>query len=244
MVAVVFLLTAQQASAATTRFASPTGAGVAPCTSQGTPCPLESAVEIVAVAGDTVLLLPGSYSLGVASLAVSSITVQPRDPGTRVTIDGGGASVVTASGTATLRDLKITETNAPGSNATLILLGPSVLAERIAVETSTTNSNQRACSVVDSTLRDSSCMLTLSGGPIPGVALSETSNVAASHTANLVNVTAWGQVSGGAVVTGLLGSTTGANVQVTILARNVIAQGAGGGSDVLHPRMTPRGTPP
>jgi hypothetical protein len=191
------------------------------------------------MAGDTVLLLPGSYSLGGATLTVGAITVQPRDSGTRPTIDGTGGTVVAVGAGGTLRDVRITNTNAPGGAASLSLLGPNVVAERIAVETTSSVSGQRACSVVDATLRDSSCLLTMSNPAVQGVALGETTSTGGSHNANLVNVTAWGRASGGPLVTGLLGSTTAPAVQVTVLARNVIAHGTGGGAaDVVAATST------
>jgi hypothetical protein len=125
-----------------------------------------------------------------------------------------------------LRDLKITNTTAAGNSATLFVNPNGALAERVVVETSSSATNQTACSVLDGTMRDSSCRLTVTGTGA-GVALNATTNIAGSYTADLINVTVWARNPGGGLVTGLLGRATASGVNVTVLARNLIAHGAG-----------------
>ena len=89
-------------------YAAVSGSGTT-CTS-GSPCTLAQVLSS-ATSGDTVDLAPGTYQpAGGTSFTIStSITVQPATPGSTVTLEGNGASVlaVDSSVTATVSGLSI-----------------------------------------------------------------------------------------------------------------------------------------
>jgi hypothetical protein len=98
---------------ALTRYASPTGSGVAPCTNQATACSLDDA-NSVAVNGDELVLLPGTYlrtaDLEIAkSLEVRGIGAKPSD--TKITftdITDFGVWLKDVTGNSELSNVEVT----------------------------------------------------------------------------------------------------------------------------------------
>jgi hypothetical protein len=82
VVAVVVLLAAPPAHAATTRYVSPAGSATDPNCSAATPCALRHAIEDVAEPGDEVIVAPGTHVTGPIRvekpLVIHGIPGQPR----------------------------------------------------------------------------------------------------------------------------------------------------------------------
>ena len=88
------------------RYASSSGIGAAPC-EQGNPCSLVDAVENVAVAGDTVIVLSdGDYTLGAELQVSDAITVRGEVGEARPKIIRAGNTVSVSNAGATLRRLE------------------------------------------------------------------------------------------------------------------------------------------
>lgn len=230
-------------SQAATRFASPNGTGAAGAGGclEAAPCSLESAVENAAVAnGDEVVLLPGPYDLGTATLSVThGITIRPRDAGSRLTITGAATTImVSVSAAAIIRDLKLVHSLSTGSGlaGTLQLSSPGAVAERLVVESTNGRPNFSsslfACDVEDGTLRDSTCHVTATGTTGFGISAG-TAAASGTHNPNFVNVTAMGTATGSAATSGLNVNANAANTVVTATARNVIAIRSGSASSVI-----------
>jgi hypothetical protein len=226
-IALVWLLAASHADAAT-RFAEPAGNGPEPCLS-GDPCEIEDAIEgtnavTEVVNGDEILLLPGTYTVAPATIlsATDTITIRPRDTGTRPTISSTGPSVIALNAAATLSDVAIVNTTSTGNGETLRMLSPGAVAQRVTVDATMTGGNfQVACNLFDGLLRDSTCRVTHAGGTFGIAAGSVVGGPTGTYTPRFVNVTA---ASGGGTVTPLLAQSNGANVAVSLAAHNVIAQ--------------------
>ena len=97
-------------ASADTRYVGPGSTDTTgPCATQATPCEIEHGIE-GAGPGDEVVVLPGLYDIGTASLApVNALTVRGVDAGSRPTIVGSPAlgSVLEVGGGSTLRDLRV-----------------------------------------------------------------------------------------------------------------------------------------
>jgi hypothetical protein len=218
-----------------TRYAEPGGDGPATglnACPEADPCGLEPAVENGAVAnGDLVLLLPGTYSLGAASLTANrDIVIRPRDAGTRPVITGTIAgTMVSLSGGADLRDVDLNHTlvGSPSTITLFILNSPATVVERVAVTATLTSGNSHfACNAFEGLIRDSTCLVTGgSAGAFPvAVGASIGNSNATPYTPEFVNVTAWSPQNSGSGVSVMASS----GVTVSASARNVIANGAGG----------------
>jgi hypothetical protein len=124
--AAVLLGLAPSASAATVRYASPTGDNsTSNCTAAEPPCSLKRAVETVAMPGDEVILAPGLYEPPSQVTINKAIDVRGEagQPHPRVVRSAGG--VFSVGGGGTLADMQV---EAPGS-----VLNVSSVAERVTV---------------------------------------------------------------------------------------------------------------
>ncbi len=221
-----FALLCAPAAAATTRFASPTGAGPSGAGGclQANPCAIEPAIEDAAVVdGDEVVLFPGPYNVAAATLTVSdAITIRPRDAGTRPVISGTDDTVLSLNDDATVRDVAIQNTTATGNGAALTAFAANPLVERVVVESTITagTTGQSACILFDGTLRDSVCRMIESSTSNFGVALGTTiATPTGTFTPRFVNVTAVGSGS----ITNLIARSASPNINIAVTAQNVIA---------------------
>lgn len=207
---IALTLSAAPAASAATRYASPNGSPISPCT-QADPCDLATAIT-GAGSGDEVIVAPGDYGpfstelRAAVSIALHGAAGQPRP---RISSSAATALSLAGGAATTLRDLELIHT---GSGAALDVSGG--LVERVAVS----GSGSRACAGSRGTIiRDSVCratgagaavsMASAAGGPIP------------RETATVRNVTAVSVAGAGLEV------RADNFAQLTLRATNVIAQG-------------------
>ena len=125
---------------ADTLHAAPDGSG-ATCTASE-PCELETAVEDVAISGDTVIAHPGTYDLGVEQLVVKAgVTVRGIGPGKRPVISstccenpGVFPTALMVGQAAAVRDLEVIHPGRPSGGYALEIVatnGPAGTAERV-----------------------------------------------------------------------------------------------------------------
>lgn len=149
VLALLAALLAPSALAASTYYASPSGGGTE-CT-QAKPCKVEYAAETKAQNGDSVILEPGTYTLGESINVVATIDLGGRAGAAAPTIQTGSHNIVVSSitkSTATLHDFSMT-----GAGGLVLNYGN---AERLYVGYTGTSSS--ACSVLGGgSLRDSVC---------------------------------------------------------------------------------------
>jgi hypothetical protein len=173
------------ASAATTRYASPTG-GTAPCL-QTSPCSLENALSNAEglANGDTVLLAPGTYH-PIAQLNVFRVNVTiSGEPGKAPPlIEAGGERGLLDQNVATIRDLRIYSSST--TTYGLVLTRTGTVVERV----ESTGEAAQACAFNDLTVRDTLCATTALGGAALTSTLS--AGVPIIQELNLFNVTAIG----------------------------------------------------
>ena len=211
MAAALVLSFGVSSTAATIRYAAPTGSGSA-CT-QAAPCGLKTAVESVAVNGDEVVMAAGDYGLGFSGLTVDdAINLHGSAGQSRPRIlSGGNNAVFVDDPGARVADFAVEH---GGTQNALFLFQGTV--ERVVVHRFGTGFS--ACAVANATvLRDSVCW----------TAEPSSSAIAASsgggvHNPRLRNVTAV------ATGTGSFGINAGASsgAQVAVRGKNVIARGA------------------
>jgi hypothetical protein len=210
VVSIAAMLLLAAPASAVTRYASPGGTG--DC-SRVDPCGLEIAVE-GAVDGDEVIVAPGDYGSLAAPLVseisvAGSVHVHGPLGGPRPRIFSVSDSVFAVGPNATLRDVEIHHT---GTIAALTLSG---LAERVLVDSFASPCFLAADGAV---LRNSVCRGTQDG---PGVwMMAEDAVQLPQVTGTLRNVTAQSRFAEGIRV------TAGNFAQLSLLAKNVIAQGA------------------
>ena len=107
------LLCVPASASAAVRYAEPVADGANPCT-QADPCPLRRAVDD-AVDGDSVVLLPGSYTESGPLIIDAAIDIHGPAAGVRPTVNAGGKTVfVLGHAGAQLRDMTINSGNDPG----------------------------------------------------------------------------------------------------------------------------------
>ncbi len=211
LVATGLAVAAPPASAAGLRYAAPTGTDAQDCLTPATACSITKAVN-QAVAGDQVVVAPGSYTVSVSLQSTLGITV--------VGTAGQPRPVITTSASTGLRlvgngsraaDLTIVHT---GSGRGLDMFS-SEMIERVNVRTT----GSTACFVgPNNGLRDSLCVSTA----VSGVGVATDANSLGSHTLRMRNVTA---VSTGATGRGIF-AVLGQDGTLTVDLRNVIASGA------------------
>jgi hypothetical protein len=208
---------APNASAATERYAAPTGSGTA-CSS-GDPCGIRQAVE-GASAGDEVVVLPGDYPLtGSTLIDPAKITIRgvPGQPRPRLQFSGYNQAGLFIKYGSLLRYVEVDQTAAVRAISTthgarldrVVAKGTGYVAETV--------------SLMDATIRDS---LVIAAGNA-GRALVAGGGGAEVDT--IRNVTA---IAGATEGIAIKATTTGAANTTTIDATNVIARGGPGGADL------------
>jgi hypothetical protein len=158
---------------AATRYAGPSGTGAEPCANQSDPCNIEDAVDgDTVMPGDDVVLLPGTYTLGLGGLFIENISVSGQAGQPRPLIQASSPTGIVMENnepTATppsLRDVDILH-----SSSFTGLVNAGGLVERVTV--TSTAASAIACDVhgrsdVDGLIRDSICLQT-GGGAAVGV---------------------------------------------------------------------------
>jgi hypothetical protein len=207
---------------AATRYAEPNGngpSGLGGCPLSD-PCSLTDAVEDGAVAdGDTVLMRPGPYNRPTATLTIDDdITLEPDVGLPRQRINAGATGIAvdidSSAPNAVIRDIDIFDDNtAPTAIGLSMDFGGT--AERMFVS----SVGLTSCAVIGAIIRDSVCLL---NGPYSHGALeADAAGPTITETSFLRNVTA---ISKGAIGPGVY-VKAGAGADITINARNVIADG-------------------
>src|SRR5215208_2291211 len=199
------------ASAATQRYASPSGAGTA-CTS-ASPCSITQAVS-GAGSGDEVIVTPGDYPLTAtlsnpAKITIHGVAGQPRP---RLLFSGGWLELHSA----TLRYVEVDQALAEKA----LFADYGSMVEQVIAKTSAPD--DVTANIESSTIRDS--LVVASGSN--GIAI-KTEAYGASNTSTYRNVTAIARASGGVAIEAL---ARGAAGNVTIHATNVIALPGTGGA--------------
>jgi hypothetical protein len=202
------------ASAATTRYASPTGAGPSPCL-QSAPCSIETALSNAGpeglANGDTVLLAPGTYE-PVAELDVLRVGVtvagEPGEPAPLIEVAGTRGFNLENEGVA--RDLRIHSSAA--TNFAFVASRTGSVVERV----ESTGEAMVACGLGSVTVRDTLCAASTPNSE--GIRTSISGSLGSGYEPLLYNVTAIG---------GRIGIDAFANEAsvVTIKAFNTIVRG-------------------
>jgi hypothetical protein len=200
------------AGAATTRYASPAGAGPAPCLKTA-PCSINTAVSVLAglATGDTVLLAPGTYT-PTASVEVSpAITIagEPGQPPPLIEATGNFGLYLQQGSFA--HDIRI---DSPSGTTIGFIAELGSVGERI----ESTGEANDACALGEATLRDSLCESVVTAGGGTGLFAFISSPAPITQVANLLNVT---------VIGGSEGIVAAANEAATVElhATNTIASG-------------------
>lgn len=221
LASVALLLAYAAPATAATRYASPSGTGLA-C-SQASPCDIQTAVEGPGViANDEVILLPGDYAVGANSLVppvavdMHGVLGQPRP---RILSSANSAVDVQIPGVL-VRDLGIEHSGGSGGVALSIMAAST--AERVIARSS---ANIACLPALGALIRDSVCHSTASDQAAVRFFYSGTEG---PSTATLVNVTALASVGNSHAIE--LG-TFDVGIQ-TLTATNVIANGSGTAADV------------
>jgi hypothetical protein len=216
------VLGAPASAGATVRFASPTGMNTGACGTTVTACTLQRAVEVVAVDGDEVIVLPGTYPEGADDLMVTGSKYVHGSAGAvpSITFTSPAGQGVLLSGTSVLERLAISTASSATDPAALRVTGGT--AQQLTVRQD--DAGNEACLVEGSALlRDSVCWANAATG-IGLMALASAQPVAAV----LRNVTIEATVG---PARGLLANAdSGGNLQLD--AKNVIARGSAPAADV------------
>lgn len=200
------------ASAATTRYASPTGTGASPCP-QAEPCSIDAAVSIAEglVAGDTVLLAPGTYHPAASLQVLPAITIagEPGEPTPLIEATGSFGLYLQEGSLA--QDIRI---DSPAGVTNGLIAEHGSVVERV----ESTGEANTACVFGDATARDSLCESVPALGGGTGIFAFISAPVVLTQVTDLFNVTAIG---------GSEGIVAAANEEATVEvnATNTIASG-------------------
>lgn len=211
-VAALCLAAPLTASAATTRYASPTGAGASPCL-QTEPCSIDAAVSIAEglVAGDTVLLAPGTYHPAASLQVLPAITIagEPGEPTPLIEATGSFGLYLQEGSLA--HDIRI---DSPAGITNGLIAEHGSVVERV----ESTGEANTACAFGDATARDSLCESVTALGGGTGIFAFISAPVVLTQVTDLFNVTAIG---------GSEGIVAAANEEATVEvnATNTIASG-------------------
>jgi Ca2+-binding RTX toxin-like protein len=218
--AIAALALAPAAMGAATRYASPAGTGPSAACEEASPCSIHDAVGFPAVAGDTVIVLPGTYSLGTTPVnPVGGLTVigRPGPAGAKPRLVSSGTNALFVGSLTTVRNLYVEAANAGGASRTIDAVGANAVVEQSELVASGTTDH--AIQLRDgATLRSS-------------IARSNSTDAFGSAVitggtgGNVHNVTAIG--SGTPPSGGITSPTTFGSVQ-TVNVTNTIADGNGG----------------
>lgn len=207
------------ASAATTRYASPTGTGASPCV-QAEPCSINTAVSFAEGLrnGDTILLAPGTYHPTASVEVFQTVTISGEAGKPAPLIEATGTFGLFVQAGSFAHDIRI---HSPSGTFIGLAVETGAVVERI----ESTGEATRGCSIGEGTIRDSLCVGLPAGGGGAGVSAFLSGPTPFTQQANLFNVTAIGGSEG--IVAVANESST-----VKIDATNTIASG-GGGHDVI-----------
>jgi hypothetical protein len=211
-VAALCLAAPLAASAAGTRYASPTGTGASPCV-QTEPCSIETAISLAEglVAGDTVLLAPGTYHPAASLQVLPAITIagEPGEPTPLIEATGSFGLYLQEGSVA--HDIRI---HSPSGITNGLIAEHGSVVERI----ESTGEANTACVFGDATARDLLCESVPALGGGTGVFAFISAPVMLTQVTDLFNVTAIG---------GNEGIVAAANEEATVEvnATNTIASG-------------------
>ena len=207
-------LMAPVAAHAVTRYASPTGATTGDCTTEGTACTINRAVNGFGLT-DEVIVLPGTHEVS-SPVFVNGPYVHGQAGEDRPVIssNSGFNSAVQVYSGGRLADVNVQKIGG-GFGALTISDGGSV--ERVRAATSIDFG--AACYQGGGLLRDSVCVAT---GPNGQAVAASQAGGPASFSMKLRNVTA---IATGTGSEGIAFSSGGAGISVTVDAKSVIAQG-------------------
>ena len=204
---------APAASAATQRFASPSGSGTA-CSS-GSPCDIAQAIS-GAQSGDEVIVTPGDHSLTATPPLHNQVTIRgvPGQPRPRLVFSGNGQGGMFVPVGTVLRHLEIVQ-DTPATYA-VFAFGASV--DQVVLK----SSSPSACAThfSDSTVRNS---LVVASGTGASAICTE------SGAGHFRNVTA---VATGSAGVAIEASAIGASAKTAVELVNVIARGGPGGASL------------
>lgn len=210
--------TAPGASAATQRYASPTGSGTA-CSSAG-PCSITQAIT-GAINGDEVIVAPGDYPV-TGTLSATGVTIHgvAGEPRPRLLFSGVNGADLDLNST-TLRYVEVDQT--PGQYGDALAVHNSFVDQVIARGSALPDSETVWSR--NTTIRNS---IIVAPGPSGTAILTYQNGGFVSGTYR--NVTAIASESGGVAI---LTSSSGATGSASVLARNVIARGGPGGASLV-----------
>jgi hypothetical protein len=205
---------APAASAATQRYASPSGSG--DCSS-ASPCQITKAVS-GATAGDEVIVKPGDYPLtstlsDPAQITIHGVAGQPRP---RLLFSGAGQEGLEVTHGSTLRYVQVDQAAAASA---IGAIGSSV--EQVIARGADLPGGLRTVWIADSVIRNSIVVT-----PGDHATALTTSSAAVPRTGTYRNVTAIATGSGGVAIKAVASSL---GAYTNVLARNVIARGGPGG---------------
>ena len=200
------------ASAATQRYAAPSGSGT-DCSSAN-PCDIRQAVEH-AQTGDEVIVSPGDYPLPAVLTGPAPITIHgiPGKPRPRLLFSSGNGGLQLNG--STLRYVDIEQS----SGGWALDLGPGSTMDQTTVK-----SVMQAVAARNSLVRNSIVVVS-GGGGARGIYVSA---YGASNPVTLRNVTAIARGTSGVAILAQAGS--GVSGKASILAKNVIARGGSSGA--------------
>ena len=213
------LVSASPALGQDVRFAevSPGDGDPAVC-AQADPCSLDNAVEDLSVQdGDEVVVLPGTYDLGMGIVAINDeISVHGAAGGPRPVITSAGTTTLVTSSVLRNMEVRDLELVSTGAGPALRSSGNGAMAvtvERIVARAS--DAGTQACLLHNTLIRDSVCHNT-AAGPAAGFV---GGGLSGSGTVSLRNVTAYAPADTAFDITAQSGAT------IIWDAKNVIARG-------------------
>jgi hypothetical protein len=214
----VALLMAASAHGAV-RYADPASTTTTGACSAFAPCTVRSAIQ-GAVAGDEVVLRPGSYGSDGARMTlpitgtaprldIHGVAGQPR-PRLYFSVSRGA---LTLFGPATVRDLEVDNASGVGLNVESVGAGPESLIERVVVSAAGVHAS--ACALESGVIRDSVCLSGGAGGDAVYLGPARDARVAVR------NVTALATGASGAGIN----ATAGLGKTLDVVVRNSIVRG-------------------
>lgn len=211
-VAALCLAAPISASAATTRYASPTGAGASPCV-QSAPCSIDGALSVAngLANGDTVLLAPGTYHPAASLEVFRAITLSAEPGKSSPLIEAKGTFGLFLQDASVVHDIRI---HSPAGTANGVAAGEGSVIERV----ESTGEANTACGFGAVTVRDSVCASVVSAGGGTGIFAFLAGGAPETQETDLFNVTA---VGGGE---GIVAAANN-NSTVKVHATNTIASG-------------------
>ena len=212
------------ASAATTRYASPTGTGGAHCVEPGAPCSIEDALKLENTTnGDTILLAPGTYRPSATLEVLRPLTISGEVGKPVPTIEAGGEFGLEVWEPSTIRGIRIQ--SPPGTISGLLVLAETGLVERV----ESIGEAAKACAG-SGVFRDTLCSATPVLGGGEGFEMFLSGSAPSTAESELFNVTAIG---------GSVGIAAAANQNSTVILKATNTIASGGLADVVARSFAP-----